>query len=283
VGNVLSIADYKAGGTQTQSFSYDHLDRLVTAQASGGTGGTYSQETYAYSNTNGKIGNLTSKAGVAYTYQDTAHKHAVTHLNGVQKYWYDANGNMTTRKVGSDTYTQTWDYENRLTQVVKNGVTVATFVYDGDGNRVKGTVSGTTTAYVGSHFEWTGSTTTMKKYYDAGGQRVAMRQGSSTVYWLLGDHLGSTAITATSAGAKSAELRYKAWGETRYTSGTTPTSLRYTGQRLEESLGIYQMGARWYDPALGRFLSPDSIVPDFSNPQSLNRFSYTLGNPLCVA
>jgi hypothetical protein len=43
------------------------------------------------------------------------------------------------------------------------------------------------------------------------------------------------------------------------------------------------MGARWYDPSLNRFLSPDSIIPDFSNPQSLNRYSYCFGNPLgCV-
>ena len=40
------------------------------------------------------------------------------------------------------------------------------------------------------------------------------------------------------------------------------------------------MGARMYDPELGRFISPDSIVPDFSNPQSLNRYSYVLNNAL---
>ena len=49
---------------------------------------------------------------------------------------------------------------------------------------------------IGNTFEWTGNTSTMVKYYYAGGQRVAMRKGSSTVYYLLGDHLGSTAITA---------------------------------------------------------------------------------------
>jgi len=40
------------------------------------------------------------------------------------------------------------------------------------------------------------------------------------------------------------------------------------------------MGARWYDPALGRWLSADTIIPDFTNPQSLNRYTYCLGNPL---
>jgi RHS repeat-associated protein len=120
----------------------------------------------------------------------------------------------------------------------------------------------------------------MRKYYYAGDQRVAMRQGSSTVYWLLGDHLGSTAITASSSGSTVGELRYKAWGETRYSSGTTPTSFRYTGQRLVGYIELYQMGARWYDPAVSRFVSPDSIIPDFSNPQSFNRYSYGYNNPV---
>jgi hypothetical protein len=75
------------------------------------------------------------------------------------------------------------------------------------------------------------------------------------VYYLLGDHLGSTALTLNSGGSKVGELRYKAYGETRYTWGTTPTSLRYTGQRQEESLGLYHMGARFYDPYLNRVRS----------------------------
>jgi len=61
----------------------------------------------------------------------------------------------------------------------------------------------------------------MVKYYYANGQRVVMRVGS-TLYYLLNDHLGSTAITANSSGGKTAELRYKAYGETRYSEGTRP-------------------------------------------------------------
>ena len=52
----------------------------------------------------------------------------------------------------------------------------------------------TTVRNAGNHFEWTGSTSKMKKYYYAGGQRVAVRTGSSTLNFLLGDHLGSTPI-----------------------------------------------------------------------------------------
>lgn len=61
------------------------------------------------------------------------------------------------------------------------GATSTTFVYNGDGHRVKSVLNGVTTAYVGNHFEWTGSTSAMVKYDYAGGQRIAMRKGSSTL------------------------------------------------------------------------------------------------------
>ena len=50
-----------------------------------------------------------------------------------------------------------------------------------------------------------------------------------TVYYLLSDQLGSTSITTNAAGGLVSELRYTAWGEIRYTSGTTPTDYTYTG------------------------------------------------------
>jgi hypothetical protein len=40
------------------------------------------------------------------------------------------------------------------------------------------------------------------------------------------------------------------------------------------------MGARWYDPEIGRWISPDTIVPDPSSPQQFNRFGYSLSNPV---
>ena len=63
-------------------------------------------------------------------------------------------------------------------------------------------------------------------------------------------------------------------------SGTTPTTYRYTGQRWEAGLGLYFYRARWYDPALGRFIQPDTVLPEPGDPQQLNRFSYTRNNPV---
>jgi RHS repeat-associated protein len=136
-----------------------------------------------------------------------------------------------------------------------------------------------TNVYLRDYYE-VGATT--KKYYSIGGVRVAMRDSglASNPYFLLGDHLGSTSITADSGGSFVAEIRYKAWGESRYSNGTTPTSFHFTGQREESGIGLYFYNARWYDPSLSRFAQADTIVPGAGNPQAYNRYAYTLNNPL---
>ncbi len=101
-------------------------------------------------------------------YGDTNHDHAVT-LAGTNTFGYDAIGNQTTRTEGGSSYTLAYDAENRLVGV--SGAITASFVYDGDGNRVKGTIGTTTTTYVGNYFEWTGNTSTMIRYYYAGAAR----------------------------------------------------------------------------------------------------------------
>jgi RHS repeat-associated protein len=58
------------------------------------------------------------------------------------------------------------------------------------------------------------------------------------------------------------------------------TDKLFTGQRQITGLGIYQFGARFYSPKLGRFLSADTIVLGYTNPQNLNRYSYVRNNPI---
>ncbi len=109
---------------------------------------------------------------------------------------------------------------------------------------------------------------TVRKYDYAGEKRIAMRE-NGVLYWLLTDHLGSTAVVADANGVKVGEVRYKAFGEDRYTFGTTPTTYRYTGQRQEAALGLYFYNARWYDPFLGRFVQADTLVPDTNSQAAL--------------
>jgi len=103
------------------------------------------------------------------------------------------------------------------------------------------------------------------KYYAFGGQRVAMRK-DNVVYFLLGDHLGTTSVVVDGAGNKVAESRHFPYGEVRWTwpedeGGTFPTDYRFTGQRLDGYIKLVQMGARWYDAALARWISPDPVCP----------------------
>jgi len=60
---------------------------------------------------------------------------------------------------------------------------------------------------------------------------------NGTLTWLISGHLGSTSGTADASGNLLSSLRYSAFGETRYATGTTPTDYRYTGQREEAELG----------------------------------------------
>ncbi len=101
------------------------------------------------------------------------------------------------------------------------------------------------------------------------------------VHYLHQDHLGTTSLVTTAAGAWAGASFHAPFGAPWHAAGTLNTDRRYTGQRsLENSLGsLYHYQARWYSPVLGRFLSPDPIVPNPVNPQHLNRYSYALNNP----
>jgi len=107
-----------------------------------------------------------------------------------------------------------------------------------------------------------------------------MRQ-NGTVYYLLSDHLGSTSITTDASGNKVSELKYRAWGEVRYSSGAPVTDYTFTGQYSNvDDFGLMYYGARWYDPSIAHFSQPDSIIPDQYNPLDWNRYSYARYNPI---
>jgi RHS repeat-associated protein len=87
-------------------------------------------------------------------------------------------------------------------------------------------------------------------------------------------------LTTDDTGTPISEVRYLPYGEERWTSGATPTDFTFTGQRNEAGFGLMDYNARYYNPRLGRFVSPDTIIPDLSSSQDWNRYSYVRGNPL---
>jgi RHS repeat-associated protein len=274
VGNILSVQDTARG--ETTNYAYDDLDRLLSASVT--TGGNQYNRSWTYD----ALGNMQTRVeqGVTTNYSyDPNHKHAVASA-GSATYQYDANGSMTNRNGDALTY----DVENRLTSVTKAGVTTS-FAYNGDGTRVKRSVSNAgTTYYIGNIYEvWVpnSGTTTFNKYYYFGTQRIAAKI-AGTLFYFQGDHLGSSSVAMTQAGTSFySRQTYFPYGAQRTTEGSAlPTDYTFTGQKSDDSTGLMFYGARYYDPALGRFTQPDTIVPNLGDPQSLNRYSYVQNNPV---
>jgi RHS repeat-associated protein len=126
------------------------------------------------------------------------------------------------------------------------------------GQRVKQTLNGVTTTFVGETYEITGAAVT--KHYHAGAQIVAYRD-SGTLRYVIGDHLGSSTVTADVNGGNVTRQLFKAWGETR-SSGSLGTKYQYTGQfSYTVDFGLHFFRARFYDPTIGRFASADTVIP----------------------
>ena len=267
-GNVSRIVD--GVNSETVDYTYDDLDRLLTASVPTG-------ESFAYDT----IGNMTSKAGTTLDYGTTAPKHAVK-SHGSTTYTYDANGSMTAR----GTQTIKYDPEQRPIRI-QDGTNYYLSTYDGDGVRRKRQDSNGTVHYLGGYERklaaGSSSPEAVTKYYSASlgamSRPLAFRRGG-TLHWVGSDHLGGTVRVMDSSFTALDGMRYKPYGEDRDTGSSLNTDRKFTGQTEDEAAGLYWYASRAYDPAIGRFVSPDSIVPAPGNPQSLNRYSYVYNNPL---
>jgi hypothetical protein len=107
-----------------------------------------------------------------------------------------------------------------------------TFVYDGDGNRVKKVEGGKTVHYVNKYYEKSVTDTVVTTYYYHGGRLVTLRKGT-TVEYIHQEHLSGTAVSTDSLGAQVSSVKYLPFGETRVSTGTLGTDKRFTGQRLD--------------------------------------------------
>ncbi len=206
---------------------------------------------------------------------------------GSQPCEYDDNGNMTRR---GSLYLK-YNPENQMAKASSDSggsVYVARFACDGDGKRAKRVDNYGTVHYVQPHYErnvGTGADTTevITRYYFAqmGKMRrlIPIRRGG-TLYYVVPNHLGGTLRVVNTSGATTDDIRYHAFGGTRSGGTNLQTDKRFTGQILDQSTGLYWYASRAYDPALCRLTQPDTIIQDYSIPQTLNRYSYALNNPV---
>jgi RHS repeat-associated protein len=107
-----------------------------------------------------------------------------------------------------------------------------------------------------------------------------MRTPGGVYYYLHTDHLGSTSLTTDESGEVVSRQLYHPFGTVRYSEGTNPTDFGFTGQKAVPGTGLLFYHARYYHPALGRFVSADTIVPKPFDPQGWNRYAYAVNNPL---
>ncbi|MCP3940137.1 MAG: hypothetical protein GY710_01465 [Desulfobacteraceae bacterium] len=265
-GDIARIVD--TGNNITREYTYDRLHRL-TAEHIPNEGVP-----------------INGMDVLAYTHKNPEHINGVSAIsrNGANAaYIYDENGNMTlSPDLADQDHTPrkiTYNTDNMPIQIIK-GDTVVDFVYDGHGTRVAKIVnSSNTTIYAGEHFEVKNGVTT--KYIFAGNLRIAMIQNNETLF-IHKDHLGSSTVITDATGTikGNQQTSYMPFGMTRGNTNITETDYKFTGQEFDGETGLYNYNARLYDPVIGVFITADTIVPDPTNPQTMNRYSYCGNNPL---
>ena len=132
-----------------------------------------------------------------------------------------------------------------------------------------------------------GETVIQRVTYSLTGQPIAVRvtgdpdPTNNGLFYLHSDHLGSTTALSDASGQLAGEVtRYYPFGEYRTGGQSAITDRGFTGHKENRSLGLTYMNARYYVVGIGRFASADTIVPDPTSPQSLNRYTYGDNSPL---
>jgi RHS repeat-associated protein len=296
-----------AGAAGAHSYQYDALDRLIGAQHQ-----TLPAETYTYDAAGNRTG---SAADPAYKYDAAGRLVAAESAS----FTYDRNGNLTSRTTVRGKTTYTWDVENGLAKVDFPDGGVVTYKYDPFGRRIEKNVNGAVTTYL-----YDGNAILMEM--DGAGQVTARYTHGPVVDWPLmmeregqtffyhADALRSVAALTDSSGNVVRSYAYDSWGRPQATEAAGPANpFLFAGREYDVETGLYYMRARYYDPAVGRFISSDpldiagllltaqdpaagfAVLPASAvvlasdvgtgllrAPQQLNPYSYALNNPIAL-
>jgi RHS repeat-associated protein len=291
---------------RSQTFSYDQLNRVSTAQ----TTATYSSDAahcwgQAFGfDASGNWSNLLSIGGVSSAYNGCTQATlnvTVNANNQIVGDTYDAAGNLWVIP-GAGGATYLYNAENQMTSTSNSSMS---YIYDGDGNRVE--KSGTKIYwYSGSEVldetDTTGSVTngSFNEYIFFAGNRIARRDSSGDVFYYLLDQVDSSRVIAeVPSGQTTATMCYDAdlepyGGEHAYIN-TCSQNYKFTGKERDSESGLDNFGARYNASTMGRFMTPDPL-PWLSwqhgsdrtrsrfegyigNPQNFNLYSYVRNNP----
>jgi len=193
---------------------------------------------------------------------------------------HDGNGNTLTKADSTGTTQYTWDFENRLSSVVLPAAGTVTFKYDPFGRRIQKSSASSTTNYL-----YDGSNS-IEEVDAGGGQLARYAQGAGideplaesrggTNGFYEQDGLGSVTSLSGSAGALADTYTYNAFGVLTASSGSLTNPFQYTGRDFDSETGLRYYRARYYAPAVGRFLSEDPA--EFLG--GVNFYAYVTNNP----
>jgi len=273
--------------TLTTTYHYDLAGRLVGQDRSSPVGHQHRYAYDAYGRLEAvtgshpeqfrydELGRLTRRSTVGdYTYGDPSHVHAVTGA-GSDPYTYDAAGRALTGPGGT---TYDWDTGGNLTGVTTPAGGTG-YGYDADDRRVSRRTSAGATVYGGALVERDPAGDLIRSYR-VGDRVVARSHWSWGVWFYHADRQGSIAAITDELGQPVQYYDYQPYGGARPAQQAVHDELRYTGAREDPDNGLLDLGARMYDPALGRFLSPDSVTPDPLRTVGYDRYGYGYADPL---
>lgn len=301
-GNITRIADQAPEPDDTQCFGYDHLRRLTeawtpdagdceTAPSTGGLGGP---APYWLSWTYDQVGNRLSRVDhrtggdVTTTYAHPPaggpQPHTLTSATvsggGTSSWTYDAAGNTLTRPDGAGGgQTLTWDKEGHVATITDSEGTTS-YTYDADGNRlITRDPDGKTLYLPGQEVRWDAATDslTCTRFYEYSGQTIASRTADGLT-WLATDYQGTAQVAIAEQGQQVQVRRQLPFGQQRGTAPTWPNRKGFVGGDLDPT-GLIHLGAREYDPVIGRFSSIDAIM-DLTDPQQIHGYAYASNNPI---
>ncbi len=237
-----------------------------------------------------------------YTYSN----HAVTGIQTTAagsrfQMAYDAAGNMTDQYDHSKHVTKrmVYDSDNRINEVrdAANQV-IGSYEYDDQGFRIhkvsKHTAGGSDTfidtlspsMYVTFEKEKAangsviaGTKKTVNHIYLNGVRIAAVTPGITAVYYLT-DQVDSVNVVLNDNGIILSQTEFLPFGETWTQEGDKNHVPKYNSQELDKESGYYFYNARHYDPEIGRFVTPDTVIDGQLSTQGWNRYSYVKNNPI---
>ena len=261
------------------TYGYDAVNRLTSAGKSG------LSFTYAYgASGNDRYGNrwqqnVITGSGPAPQLSFSATTNRITSSG----YNYDAAGNLL-----SDGYcSYTWDGENRLATATCPNSGTTTYIYDAEDRRVAKAVGSTVTAeYVynqaGQEVSVYGPYPSMTWQRDEiwAGSRHLATYANNTTYFHHTDQLGNLRRDTGPTGAVVATCTNLLFGDAQSCTPSDPTPYFYAGLERDPETVNDHAWARYLNSTPGRWLSPDPLAGDITNPQSLNRYAYVLNDPM---